>query len=244
MYRTQPRGRRRGIVIAIAASLPVFVLAACGGGGSGGGGSSGSGSPYELHLPDQHREHHHQVCPDKRWRQASCSAANKALPLSVSTVPQTALNQKLQLLAGQNALPVLYAGGGTPTLTAQLYKAGDVVNFQTPLSKLGVLNMVEPAAIDTIKKLYGGQFDVLPYRVQHRGHLVQQEDLRRSRHHGARHLARAGQRRRQAQGRRGAPALRFRPAGLAAHAADQRVPVPVARPGCAAEGRRRASETD
>ena len=43
---------------------------------------------------------------------------------------------------------------------------------------------------------------------------------------------------RQAQGGRGAPALRFRPAGLAARAADQRVPVPVdLGPDALAEGR-------
>ena len=93
----------------------------------------------------------------------ACSAENKALPLSVSTVPQTELNQKIQLLAGQNALPVMYAGGGTPTLTAQLYKAGDVLNIGTALAKLGVLNMVEPAAISTVKAQFGGQFVVLPF---------------------------------------------------------------------------------
>ena len=44
-----------------------------------------------------------------------------------------------------------------------------MVNFQTAMSKLGVLNMVEPGAIDTIKKLYGGQFDVLPYEYNIEG---------------------------------------------------------------------------
>ena len=171
MNRTQPRGRRRGIVIAIAASLPVLVLAACGGagGGSGGGSSgSGSGSPSSFtYLTNTENTTIKAVLSSLST--SSCSAANKALPLSVSSIPQATLDQKLQLLAGQNALPVQYAAGSTPQLTAQLYKAGDVVNFQTELSKLGVLNMVEPAAIDTINKLYGGQFDVIPYEYNIEG---------------------------------------------------------------------------
>ena len=140
MYRTLPRGRRRGIVIAIAASLPVFVLAACGGGGGGsGGGTSGSGSPSSFsYLTNTENTTIKSVLTTLST--SSCSAPNKALPLSVSSIPQATLDQKLQLLSGQNALPVQYAAGSTPKLTAQLYKAGDVVNFQTELSKLGVLN--------------------------------------------------------------------------------------------------------
>jgi raffinose/stachyose/melibiose transport system substrate-binding protein len=168
VLRTERRGRPGRILAGIAVSLPVLVLAACGGGGGGGSSGSGSGSPSAFtYLTNTENTTIPAVLGS--LSKAQCVAANKALPLQVSNVPQASLDQKLQLLAGQNALPVQYAAGGTPELTAQLYKAGDVLNFQTTLSNLGVLNMVEPAAIDTIKKLYGGQFDVLPYEYNIEG---------------------------------------------------------------------------
>jgi raffinose/stachyose/melibiose transport system substrate-binding protein len=76
-------------------------------------------------------------------------------------VPQTSLDQKLQLLAGQNALPAMFAAGNAPATTKTLVKAGDIVNFQAELSKLGVISDVEPSAMSTIQSLYGG-FYVLP----------------------------------------------------------------------------------
>jgi raffinose/stachyose/melibiose transport system substrate-binding protein len=169
LLRTKRRARRDRILAGVAISLPVVVLAACGGGGGGGsGGGTTSGSPSSFtYLTNTENTTIPAVLTT--LSKTSCSAANKALPLQVSNVPQASLDQKLQLLAGQNALPVQYAAGGTPQLTAQLYKAGDVVNFQTELTKLGVLNMVEPSAIDTIKKLYGGQFDVIPYEYNIEG---------------------------------------------------------------------------
>src|SRR5262249_30549376 len=90
-----------------------------------------------------------------------CSAANAALPLQVQTVPQTALDQKLQLLAGQGALPAMFAAGNAPATLKTLVKAGDVADFQAALTQLGVIRDRETAAISTIHSLYGG-FYVLP----------------------------------------------------------------------------------
>jgi raffinose/stachyose/melibiose transport system substrate-binding protein len=83
------------------------------------------------------------------------------LPLQGQTVPQTSLDQKLQLLAGQGALPAMFAAGNAPATLKTLVKAGDVADFQAELTKLGVISDVEPAAISTIQSLYGG-FYVLP----------------------------------------------------------------------------------
>ena len=55
----------------------------------------------------------------------------------------------------------MFAAGNAPATTKTLVKAGDVVNFQAELTKLGVISDVEPAAISTIQNLYGG-FYVLP----------------------------------------------------------------------------------
>ncbi len=98
-----------------------------------------------------------------------CKAANDALPLKVETVPQASLDQKLQLLAGQNALPVQFAAGNAPTLTQQLAKSGKVVDLEVQLKELGVLDQLEPAAVSTIKALYGGKVQVLPYEYNIEG---------------------------------------------------------------------------
>jgi raffinose/stachyose/melibiose transport system substrate-binding protein len=98
-----------------------------------------------------------------------CADAQKGLPLKVETVPQTQLDQRLQLLAGQNALPVQYAAGNAPSLTVTLDKSGNVLDFEKALTDLGLLDQVEPAAISTIKSLYGGKFNVLPYEYNIEG---------------------------------------------------------------------------
>jgi raffinose/stachyose/melibiose transport system substrate-binding protein len=99
----------------------------------------------------------------------ACAPQDKSLPLKVDTVPQTSLDQKLQLLAGQNALPVQFAAGNAPALTDQLSKSGKIADLETQLKKLGVYNDIEPSAISTIKALYGGTVEVLPYEYNIEG---------------------------------------------------------------------------
>jgi raffinose/stachyose/melibiose transport system substrate-binding protein len=160
------RTQRAGALTAAACAL-ALLAAACGGSG-GGSGATGSASPKQFtYLTNA--ENTTIKTELATLAKTSCAAADKALPLTVDTVPQTNLDQKLQLLAGQNALPVQFAAGSTPQLTATLDKAGDLVNFQQALSKLGVLGDIQPAAISTIKSLYGGKFDVLPYELNIEG---------------------------------------------------------------------------
>ncbi len=97
----------------------------------------------------------------KKLAAGACSTENAALPLQVQTVPQASLDQKLQLLAGQGALPAMFAAGNAPATTKTLVQAGDIANLQEELTKLGVINDVEPAAVSTIKGLYGGLY-VIP----------------------------------------------------------------------------------
>ncbi|WP_328907569.1 extracellular solute-binding protein [Streptomyces sp. NBC_00234] len=99
----------------------------------------------------------------------ACKTQEQALPLKVETVPQSGLDQKLQLLAGQGALPVQFAAGNAPALTQQLYKSGKVADLEKELTNLGVLDQLEPAAISTIKALYGGTVEVLPYEYNIEG---------------------------------------------------------------------------
>ncbi len=163
----------------------------------------------------------------KKLAAGACATENAALPLQVQTVPQASLDQKLQLLAGQNALPAMFAAGNAPATTKTLVQAGDIANLQAELTKLGVINDVEPAAISTIKNLYGG-FYVLPDEFNIEGIFYNKKIFT------AQGISVpqtwdelvADAAKLQAQGH---PAvLRLRPAGLADHPAHQRLPVPVA----------------
>ncbi|WP_198346395.1 MULTISPECIES: ABC transporter substrate-binding protein [Nocardioides] len=165
-------GRRRAAMkwtgVGTAALL---VLTACGGSGGdsdGDGSASGGGNPSEFSFLVNAEN---TTIPDEltTLSEDQCKAANDDLPLKVETVPQTQLDQKLQLLAGQDALPVSFAAGNTPALTATLDEDGQLLDFEKTFDDLGVLDKISPAAISTIKSLYGGKFNVLPYQYNIEG---------------------------------------------------------------------------
>jgi raffinose/stachyose/melibiose transport system substrate-binding protein len=167
---SRDRRLRAGLAGVAAISMTMLTLAACGGAGSSSGSASGTAGPSDpsaftfLNITENA-----QVGQEmKQLAAGACAAENKALPLQVQDVPQASLDQKLLLLAGQNALPSMYAAGNAPATTKTLVKGGDVVNFQTELAKLGVLSDVEPAAISSIDSLFGG-FYVLPTQLNIEG---------------------------------------------------------------------------
>ncbi|TXK19433.1 ABC transporter substrate-binding protein [Homoserinibacter sp. GY 40078] len=98
-----------------------------------------------------------------------CSAENEDLPLEINSIPQADLDGQIQLLVGQDALPAMFAAGGTPAEGAKLWNAGKLVDFDEALDELGVLDQIEPAAISTIKQLYGGAFSFLPFQYNIEG---------------------------------------------------------------------------
>lgn len=82
-------------------------------------------------------------------------------------VPQTTINQKIQLLGAQKALPILY---NTPAidLLGQLEKSGEVLDLTPTLKKLGVYGALSPSAIKIVKKIYGGLY-ALPFELNIEG---------------------------------------------------------------------------
>lgn len=154
------RARITGLT-ASAAAVVVFV-SACG--GTGGGSASPKNFSYLTNV-----ENTTVKTALGTLSKGACAAENKTLPLKVDTVPQTSLDQKLQLLAGQNALPVQFAAGNAPALTDQLYKSGKIADLEKKLKDLGVYDQIEPSAVSTIKALYGGKLEVLPYEYNIEG---------------------------------------------------------------------------
>lgn len=92
----------------------------------------------------------------------SCATENEALPLDITTQPQASYDQQLQLLAGQNALPVIFASGNSPQVAKDLNDGGKLVDIDAALDKLEQGDAIIPAARSTIEALYGGDVYVLP----------------------------------------------------------------------------------
>lgn len=149
--------------LAAGAAVLGMLVSACGGTG---GGASASPKQFTYLTNTENTTVKTALATLSK---GACSAQDKALPLKVDTVPQTSLDQKLQLLAGQNALPVQFAAGNAPALTQQLYKSGKVADLEAELKKLGVLDQIQPAAVSTVKALYGGKLEVLPYEYNIEG---------------------------------------------------------------------------
>jgi raffinose/stachyose/melibiose transport system substrate-binding protein len=146
------------------AVLTVLAVAAAGCGGGGGGTTTPKQFTYLTNV-----ENTTVRTALGTLAKGACQAQDKALPLKVDTVPQTSLDQKIQLLAGQNALPVQFAGGNAPALTNQLYQAGQIADLESEFRKLGVYDDIQPAAVSTIKALYGGKLEVMPYEYNIEG---------------------------------------------------------------------------
>ena len=156
---------RRARLSVLTAGTASFALLATACGGSGGGTSAAPKEFSYLSVTENTTVKTALTTLSK----GACKSADDALPLKVETVPQSSLDQKLQLLAGQNALPVQFAAGNAPALTQQLAKSGKVADLEAKLKELGVLDQLEPAAVSTIKALYGGKLEVLPYEYNIEG---------------------------------------------------------------------------
>jgi raffinose/stachyose/melibiose transport system substrate-binding protein len=86
----------------------------------------------------------------------------------VNFAGQTQLYQKVQLLAGQGALPILY---NTPAadLMAQLVKNGEGLDIESTFKQLGVFEELQPAAVTLLKKVFNGQLVALPFELNIEG---------------------------------------------------------------------------
>jgi raffinose/stachyose/melibiose transport system substrate-binding protein len=85
----------------------------------------------------------------------ACAAENADLPLEVTNQPQAAYDQQLQLLAGQDALPSIFAVGNTPQVAKDLNKSGQILDLNKALTDLGAADAILPAAATAVEGIYG-----------------------------------------------------------------------------------------
>jgi raffinose/stachyose/melibiose transport system substrate-binding protein len=131
-------------------AVPMLV-AACSGGSSGGasGGSTGGAPAAEDKAKEFSvlltTENSQTPAMFKSLAAGACKAENDALPLKIDQTPSANMQQKIQLLAGQNALPVMFAAGTSLIAPGgDLDKAGQVLNIKDALTQLGRLRPGHP----------------------------------------------------------------------------------------------------
>ena len=120
-----------------------LLLSACGGGSSS---AAAGATDFSMLINDDNHVVQQELTS---LSSGSCKTANDALPLKIQTVPISGVDQKVQLLAGQNALPAQFAAGNAPALAKQLTKAGQVADLEKTLKDLGVWDNIQPAAVKT-----------------------------------------------------------------------------------------------
>jgi len=135
-----------GAVIAAGA----LALTGCSASGADGGGSS-SGDFTTLGLTSNSTPNDTL----KALSTAGCQAAQKSNAIKTDADEQTQHDQKLQLLAGQNALPSVFVSPNTPDLAKQFIKGDKLVDISAELKKDGLEDQILPVAKSTISKLYG-----------------------------------------------------------------------------------------
>lgn len=156
---TPIRRPRRIAALVATATVTGLALSACSSGGSGtAGGGTGDGTFRYLSLAEN------TAVADTftTLGEEVCAPDGGVAPLEITTQPQASFDQQLQLLAGQDALPSIFAAGNSPQVIKDIHESGQLVDIDAELEALGEGEAIIPAARSTLEALYGGEVYVLP----------------------------------------------------------------------------------
>ena len=157
--------RRRFVKVAGTTTLSVAALLAGCGGSSTGNNANSSTAAIEFLSVQQATEGWPLVLSTITSEYAKTHAGTT---FKNNYITQTSLNQKVQLLAAQGALPVLY-NSPPPDLMAQLVKNGEGLDLEPVFQQLGVSQELVPAAVTVIKKVNNGKLVALPFELNIEG---------------------------------------------------------------------------
>ena len=158
--------RRQFLKVAGGTTLGLAALLAGCGGSSGGSSLNSNGSAAIEFLTVQ--------APNTGWAAilssitAEYAKSHSGTTFKSNNIQQTSLNQQVQLLAGQGALPILYNSPSLDVMT-QLAKNGEVLDIESTFQQLGISQELVPAATTIIKQLYNGQLLALPFELNIEG---------------------------------------------------------------------------
>lgn len=161
--------RRRALLAGVVGLSATLALTACSGSGSSDSSSDGSGkAASDLSFLAINEN---ETIPTTLTTLSTdeCKAENEAQPLKITKQAQSTLDQQLQLLAGQDALPQLFISANAPSLNAQLAEQGTLQDAGAALDQLGIADDVLPAATSVIENLYDGKQLVLPTELNIEG---------------------------------------------------------------------------
>ncbi len=157
--------RRQFLKVAGGTTLgAAMLLAGCG--GSSGGSTNSNGSAAIEFLTVQAQNTGWAVNLSSITTEYAKS--HPGTTFKANNIQQTSLNQQVQLLAGQGALPILYNSPSLDVMT-QLAKNGEVLDIESTFQQLGVSQELVPAATTIIKQLYNGQLLALPFELNIEG---------------------------------------------------------------------------
>lgn len=110
-----------------------------------------------------------------RLSEDQCSAENEALPLVVDTIPQGDVNQRVSVLASQDALPVMFVSPTNESrVGGDMYESGKLLDLEATLTDLGAWDDVLPAAAATVNAIYGDMVS-LPFQYNIEGFWYNKE---------------------------------------------------------------------
>ena len=158
--------RRQFVKVAGGATLSLAALLA-GCGGSTSTGNPASSGPLSIHFLSVQQAT--GVWPTTLSTiTKEYAKAHPGTTFILDYVPQNTLNQQVQLIAAQGALPVLY---NTPPadLQAQLVKNGEALDLEATFQQLGVSQQLVPSAVTLLKKVYNGSLTALPFELNIEG---------------------------------------------------------------------------
>jgi raffinose/stachyose/melibiose transport system substrate-binding protein len=165
----QFRRPRRVFPYAAAAGISVcaLVLGAC---SSSGGSSSASGSGSSTFSILFTTEDTQTPAELNKLAAGSCKPEASAMPISLQSTPDANLQQKIQLLAGQNDLPFMYAADNTTIIPGgTYYKTGNVLDIGKALDKLGIADDMTAVAKSTIQQTFDGTVPSVPFQFNIEG---------------------------------------------------------------------------
>lgn len=99
---------------------------------------------------------------------AEYTKTNANVVFEYQNAPQADLEQKLQLLAASDSLPAIY-NVDNPTQLSQLAEKGQAADIEDLFKKLGILDKLNPAAVNLQKSSTGGKLLGLPLELNIEG---------------------------------------------------------------------------
>lgn len=163
VFNSKPLNRRQFVKVAGGTTLSLAALLA----GCGSTSTGGNNGPLNIHfLSVQQATTGWPVVLSAIT--SAYAKTHSGTTFTVDYAPQNSLLQKVQLLAAQKALPVLY-NTPQPDMVAQLVKNGEALDLDATLQQLGVTDQLVPSAVALLKKVYGSPLNALPFELNMEG---------------------------------------------------------------------------